>query len=130
MWYACFQIWNRFAWYGVAATCEHPWCNKEIDRWISYACWWEPYSDLWCDRYFCWDHLYYTSFDENWVILTDDVEDDVYDRSVRIDLCERCRDKKDPFPYKPETKQWIDHINTHESWTEYRDWIKDWIVQM
>lgn len=37
MWYAVYEINWRDCWYGVPAYCEHPDCNEEIDRWLSYA---------------------------------------------------------------------------------------------
>lgn len=117
MWYAVYSVWDRFWWYGVPAICEHPDCNKEIDRWMSYACWWEPFSEHWCDRYFCEKHLGSKYIKEDWSECN--CEDDCKCESV--DLCERCRDNKDPFPYKPEHKRWIKHILKDESWEERRN---------
>ena len=30
--------WNRDIGYGVPAYCDHPYCNEEIDRGLSYVC--------------------------------------------------------------------------------------------
>ena len=43
--------WNRDIGYGVPAYCDHPGCNKEIDRGLSHVCGGEP-----CD--YCTDRLH------------------------------------------------------------------------
>lgn len=43
--------------YAFAATCDHPGCNKEIDRGLSYAC--GPMHGsgaYYCELYFCEEH--------------------------------------------------------------------------
>ena len=120
MWYAVYEVWDRFWWYGVPAVCEHPWCKKVIDRWMWCACWWMPFSDHGCDRYFCEKHLRYVMYNKNWTILSDDATDEEYDNATSVNLCKRCRDNKDPFPYKPEHKKWVKHILNDESWEEWR----------
>ena len=36
--------WDRDIGYGVPAYCDHPDCNEEIDRGLSYVCGGEPYG--------------------------------------------------------------------------------------
>lgn len=36
--------WQRDIGYGVTAYCDHPRCNKTIDRGLSYVCGGEPYG--------------------------------------------------------------------------------------
>jgi hypothetical protein len=38
------ENWKRYIGYGVPAYCDHPKCNKEIDRGLSYVCGGEPYG--------------------------------------------------------------------------------------
>jgi len=46
--------------YNVEATCDHPGCNKEIDRGLSYVCGDMHDADEYsCDRYFCEEHKNY-----------------------------------------------------------------------
>jgi len=94
---------NRFIGYGVPAYCDHPRCDKKIDRGLSYVCGnEEPYGgEYGCGLYFCEDHLgYYT---EN-----------------RHSVCKRCGTYKDPYKPKPEHPEWIHHLLTDESWAEWR----------
>lgn len=121
MWYAVYEVWDRYWWYGVPAICEHPDCNEEIDRWMSYACWWEPFSEFWCDRYFCSKHLSNEYFDEDWFVLSDHAPDEAYDSAKCVDICEKCKRNEEPFPYKPEHKKWIKHLLKDPSWKEWRD---------
>jgi hypothetical protein len=47
--------------YAHAATCDHPGCNAEIDRGLSYACGgMHGNNEIGCEKYFCGDHLEYT----------------------------------------------------------------------
>lgn len=46
--------------YSIPAKCDHPGCDKDIDRGLSYACGGEHGDDtLYCEKYFCHDHLFY-----------------------------------------------------------------------
>ena len=85
--------------YGVPAICDHPDCNKEIDRGLAYVCCnQEPYGgDDGCGLYFCEDHR---------------------DISGK---CERCQRDEDPFEPKPDTQEWIQHKLNDESWAEWRE---------
>src|SRR5688572_18744194 len=51
--------WQRDIGYGVPAFCDHPKCDKEIDRGLSYVCGGEPYGgERGCGLYFCGEHLW------------------------------------------------------------------------
>lgn len=80
--------WNRDIGYGVPCVCDHPQCDKKIDRGIAYVCGGEPYGgDRGCGLYFCSEHLDYCN------------------------LCSRCRrsNKKGPYDPKPDVVRWIKH---------------------
>ena len=66
--------------YGIEATCDHPGCHAEITRGLSYACGgWHGETDFSCERYFCPDHLYFSTIE--------------IDREVHpwgIEFCEQC----------------------------------------
>ncbi len=109
MGYAVYQIGKRFGGYGVPAICEHPGCNKEIDRGMSYACGGEPFSELGCDRYFCEDHLEWHDFNTG-----------CGSREGAF-VCKRCAKRKSPFPYKPEHPDWVNHLLTDDSWEKWRN---------
>ena len=84
--------------YGVPSICDHPDCDKEIDRGLSYVCGNEPYGgENGCGLFFCWSHLTASS------------------------QCERCDNKKEPFPPKPDTKECMRWKLTDESWQKWRD---------
>lgn len=108
MGYEVYEVGKRFGGYGVPAICEHPGCNKEIDRGMAYACGGEPFSELGCDRYFCGKHLEYHEFNTG------------YGSREGLSVCKRCAQRKKPFPYKPEHPDWVNHILTHDSWAEWR----------
>lgn len=84
--------------YGVPAICDHPECNKEINRGLSYVCGGEPSGgDCGCGLHFCWYHLSAGS------------------------LCERCELDQQPFEGKPDCKEWAEFKLTDESWQEWRN---------
>lgn len=95
--------WKRDIGYGVPAYCDHPDCNEEIDRGLSYVCGGEPYGgDRGCGLYFCSKHLYcHTRLPQ---------------------LCERCTPRvKKSFPPKSDHPDWIAWKLTDESWKQWRD---------
>jgi hypothetical protein len=97
--------WNRDIGYGVPATCDHPGCNKEIDRGLSYVCGGEPFGgEHGCGLYFCIDHLVFAGEARRSVLL-----------------CNRCRYGKKPYIPKPDTQDWINWKLTDESWQQWRD---------
>ncbi len=116
MGYAIYQVGKRWGGYGVPAICEHPDCNEEIHRGVSYACGSEPFSEHGCDRYFCDKHLNYVRFkgDGSKCRHRNNCDCDM------VQLCARCEKRKNPFPYKPETQEWVEHLLGDESWEEWR----------
>lgn len=118
MGYAIYSIGHdRHGGYGVPAFCEHPDCNEEIDRGISFACGGQPFSELGCDRYFCSKHRQYKNWDEEkgqWCNHKDDCE------CEGAEICDRCATDKAPFDYKNEHPDWVKHVLKHESWAEWR----------
>ena len=102
---------NRFGGYGVPSICDHPDCNKKIDRGMAYCCGGEPGSGKGCGQYFCTDHLGYST------------EDDA------VQQCEPCLAGVEPFPMKPDTQQWIDWQMTDGSWAEWRAENPDFVRQ-
>src|SRR5687767_8726286 len=91
--------WQRDIGYGVPAFCDHPKCDKEIDRGLSYVCGGEPYGgERGCGLYFCGEHLWNPG-----------------------QLCNRCwRRTRKPYTPKPEHPRWLHHKATHESWAAWR----------
>jgi len=86
--------------YGVPAYCDHPGCNAEIDRGLSYVCGGEPYGgDEGCGLHFCGDHL--SGLDQ-------------YQR------CECCAAGKPQFPAKPDHPDWMRWKLADASWAEWR----------
>lgn len=116
MGYQIYKVGERWGGYGVPALCEHPNCNEEIDRGVSYACGGEPFSEHGCDRYFCGKHLFYVAFKDDGKRCRHQRDCDC----KHFELCKRCKDNKKPFNYKPETEEWITHLLKHKSWKEWR----------
>lgn len=83
--------------YGVVAYCDHPECNEEIDRGLSYVCAGEePYGGDGCGLYFCSRH------------------------SNAIGECERCEKGEKSFIPKPEHPHWAWWKLTAGSWATWR----------
>ncbi len=90
--------WQRDIGYGVPAQCDHPGCEKQIDRGLARVCGGKPYGgDDGCGLYFCGNHLF------SWG-----------------QLCERCTEARDPFEKKPDVREWIEHKLNDPSWAEWR----------
>jgi hypothetical protein len=98
--------WGRDVGYGVPAICDHPKCNKEIDRGLSYVCGSDMYGgEHGCGLYFCSDHRYLHVFRDGCV----------------VDVCYRCDHyKHNPYQPKPDVKKWIIHKMTDPSWAQWR----------
>jgi hypothetical protein len=90
--------WRRDIGYGVPAICDHPGCNEEIDRGLAYVCCdEEPHGgERGCGLYFCERHRGWDG------------------------RCARCRNRKPPYPPKPDTERWIRHKLADESWRRWR----------
>lgn len=92
------STWHRDIGYGVPATCDHPGCGAEIDRGLAYVCGGEPYGgEDGCGLYFCDKHL-----------------------TGRRHLCARCEDGSAPFAPTTDTKEWMRHKLTDQSWARWR----------
>lgn len=89
--------------YGVPAYCDHPKCNRVIDRGLSYLCGGTNWtgSESGCGLYFCPDHL--SSYSEN-----------------KSQCCPRCGQSKDPYRPKADHPRWIHHKYTDPSWAKWR----------
>jgi len=114
-WAVGFDIrWQRDIGYGILAYCDHPDCNEEIDRGLSYVCAdEEPHGGDGCGLYFCQKHLGFSQFPE-----TKNEEDDP--DAIISNCCERCRDGLNPFPAKPEHPFWICFKLRDPSWATWR----------
>lgn len=93
--------------YGVPAKCDHPDCDKDIDRGLSYVCGGDVYGgEYGCGLFFCEDHRQYHEFENG----------------DFVQVCECCADDhKRPFTQKPDVQQWINWKLTDESWQQWRD---------
>ena len=96
------ENWKRDIGYGIPAICDHPDCNEEIHRGLSYVCGGEPYGGYrGCGLYFCEKHL--------------------IPHSKLPQLCERCSPRiKKPFKSKADHIDWVKHKLTDESWGQWR----------
>lgn len=105
------EDWQREIGYGVPAYCDHPGCNEEINRGLSYVCGGQPYGgEHGCGLYFCGKHLQYHNGHQ---------------------ACERCvADSDNPFEPKPEHPTWIAWKLTDESWKPWRDEHPDEVAQL
>lgn len=73
------ESWKRDIGYGVSAVCDHPQCNKKVNRGLAYVCGGELYGgDRGCGLYFCDEH-------------------------GGGSLCERCESESPPFEPKADT---------------------------
>ena len=54
--------------YAHEAECDHPGCDRRIDRGLSYACGGMHGEDVsYCEKYFCGDHLIHCPHHDWWV---------------------------------------------------------------
>lgn len=98
--------WKRDIGYGVPSICDHPKCNKEIDRGLGYVCGDDVRGgEHGCGLFFCGEHSYLHSFKDGEV----------------ASVCKRCDTYRMPYNPKPDTEEWINHKNTHPSWKEWRE---------
>ena len=57
--------------YVFEGICDHPHCNKEIDRGLSYACGgMHGETEYGCEKYFCEEHLEEFVMDENGSLIS------------------------------------------------------------
>ena len=127
MGYAIYQVGKRWGGYGVTTTCEHPGCNKKIDRGMSSACGGEPFSEYGCDLYFCDKHRC------NHIGANGSVENCDHEEECDCEfypVCERCAKGDSPFDYKPEHPEWVYHLLNHYSWAEWRKNNPDTVAEL
>jgi len=76
-------------------TCDHPGCNKAIDRGLAYACGGGHGCDCFnCEGYYCEEHLYVFSYED----YTEEFEDSNLDAELETQydelscktLCPKC----------------------------------------
>jgi hypothetical protein len=120
MGYAIYEFNGRDCGYAVPAVCEHPNCDAEIDRGISYVCGGTPDSEFGCRLYFCEKHLQYAP----------------NDNGDSVQVCDRCAYRLEhpnddwktyPKPYnpKPDVLKWVLWKQRHYSWEQWRQDNKD-----
>ena len=98
--------WERDIGYGVPCICDHPKCDKEIDRGLSYVCGSEPYGgDYGCGLYFCEEHFQFRKPHGN-------------DRDIQ--LCPRCYQYRSPYKPKLDCKEWAEWKLKDDSWKDWR----------
>lgn len=87
----------RWAGYGVPAYCDHPKCNEEINRGVSYICGGinTQYEDRGCKLHFCGKHLDHRQ------------------------LCANCARNRKPFKPKLDHPEWSQHVLTDENWKQW-----------
>jgi hypothetical protein len=100
--------WNRDIGYSVPSICDHPRCNKVIDRGLAYVCGSNPYGgDHGCGLYFCEDHrAIYGRRNGNQI--------------VHVSLCPACGHYRPTYKAKPDTIEWVRWKLTNRSWWQWR----------
>jgi hypothetical protein len=94
--------WRRDIGYGVPAFCDHPKCDRVIDRGLAFVCGGEPYGgEVGCGLYFCEDHR--------------------VGRRRDATVCSRCANYRPPYAAKPDHPRWLRHKLTDDSWAEWRN---------
>jgi hypothetical protein len=129
---------NRDIGYGVPAICDHPDCNEEIDRGISYVCGGEPYGgENGCGLHFCSGHLYYDygREDDDYDYYDDSQDEEAIENNDLDDLrscqlCLACLHFEKPYNPKPDVPEWIEWKLTDESWQEWRDENPELVLNM
>lgn len=106
---------NQDIGYGVPAICDHPACNTEINRGLSYLCGDNPtgQGEHGCSLHFCTEHITLTETEEG-----------------HVQLCECCLNDKPEFEPKPDTAEWISWKLTDDSWQQWREENPEEVQQM
>lgn len=108
MGYSCYEMKGRDQGYGVPAKCDHPDCEKIIDRGMGYACGGDPSEH--CGLFFCGEHLSHK-------ITNEGTPEEKWSPA----LCERCHDEDAaPFDPSPDIQEWNDHKMIDPSWDLWR----------
>ncbi|SHU64691.1 Uncharacterised protein [Mycobacteroides abscessus subsp. abscessus] len=102
--------WRRDVGYGVPAFCDHPGCDKAIDRGFDYVCGGDAYGgDHGCGLFFCGEHLGFACSD-----------DERKSCGYTPMLCQRCTDYEQPFEPSREHPTWLEFKLVDESWAHWR----------
>ena len=103
--------------YGVVATCDHPDCDEEINRGMSFCCG-EYGGEYGCGLYFCMKHLFYSPVPQD----SDEPKglDEPLDGKEWCSLCERCSAGKEPFEPKADHLDWVWWKLNTKSWAKWR----------
>jgi hypothetical protein len=97
------ERWGRDIGYGVPAVCDHPECNEEIDRGLSFVCAnSEPRGGEGCGLYFCEQHRQFCPSDD------------------LCGCCERCNAGEEPFTPTPDVPLWVAQKAIDPSWAAWR----------
>mgnify|MGYP000106075253 CR=1 FL=1 len=125
---------SRDVGYGVPCICEHPDCDSEIDRGLSYVCGdMHDGGESGCGLYFCSEHRrsHYTDYHCTAILaelvetlmLTHEHFDEALESVMEEQplMCERCAKGGPEFDLKPDTQEWIDWKETDPSWQGWRD---------
>jgi hypothetical protein len=99
--------WDRWIGYGVPAQCDYPGCEARIDRGLGYVCGAEPYGgEDGCGLYFCGEH------------------------GGGSPDCDHAF-KDDPwYRPSPDSREWLTHQLTDESWAEWRAENSEWVADI
>lgn len=107
--------WHRDIGYGVPAKCDHPECDEDIDRGLSYVCGDDVFGgDHGCGLFFCDAHLGWSYDDEGNDRL--DQNGDCFPWR-----CDPCMEGMPPFTPKPDVPLWIEHKLSDPSWQQWRN---------
>jgi hypothetical protein len=100
--------WKRDIGYGVPCKCDHPGCDKIIDRGLAFVCSNQsPYGgEEGCGLYFCFDH------------------------ANMEHKCDRCVAGKEPYEAKGDIAEWIRFKLRDKSWAEWRKENKEEVKAM
>lgn len=92
--------------YGVPAKCDHPKCDEDIDRGLSYICGDIGGVDYGCGLYFCENHRTFKK---------------PRGSDIWYEVCDRCDRYRPPFKMKPDVPEWVEWKLTDESWAKWRE---------
>jgi hypothetical protein len=131
--------WHRDVGYGVPAYCDHPDCQKIIDRGLSYVCGGDVYGgEHGCGLYFCEHHLFSGDFGLTCERCTPanckhcfrcDYDEQQCDGDCKLyHKCDECGQTREavknlqivPFEPKPEHPRWLRWKLKDASWLAWR----------
>jgi hypothetical protein len=108
--------------YGVPAICDYPGCGKEIDRGIDCACGGGVTGvGENCGLFFCGSHMRLRPCPQ------EERDEECTDDACNESVCERCAAEEPPFDPSPDTREWVEHVLTDESWAQFREEEDVWM---